>query len=95
MVAAKLRFRPIVMTSLTAVAGAIPLIFSHGAGAETRSAIGVVVLFGVVSAMLVTLVLVPAAYALLARRTGSPRDVERKLAQEELATPAHSVAPAE
>jgi multidrug efflux pump len=93
--AALTRFRPIVMTSLTAVAGAIPLIFSHGAGAETRSAIGVVILFGVISAMLVTLVLVPAAYALLARRTGSPRDVERKLAQEELATPAHAVAPAE
>jgi multidrug efflux pump len=92
--AALTRFRPIVMTSLTAVAGAIPLIFSHGAGAETRSAIGVVILFGVVAAMLVTLVLVPAAYALLARRTGSPRDVERKLAQEELATPAQ-IAPAE
>jgi multidrug efflux pump len=92
--AALTRFRPIVMTSLTAVAGAIPLIFSHGAGSETRSAIGVVILFGVISAMLVTLVLVPAAYALLARRTGSPRDVERKLAKEELATPAQ-VAPAE
>ncbi len=88
------RFRPIVMTSLTAIAGALPLIFGHGAGSETRSAIGVVILFGVTTAMLVTLVLVPAAYALLARRTGSPRDVERKLAKEELATPAE-VAPAE
>ena len=81
--AAITRFRPIVMTSLTAIAGAIPLIFSHGAGSETRAAIGVVILFGVTTAMIVTLVLVPAAYALLARRTGSPRDVERKLAQEE------------
>jgi multidrug efflux pump len=36
--AALTRFRPILMTSLTAVAGAIPLIFSHGAGSETRSA---------------------------------------------------------
>lgn len=93
--AALTRFRPIVMTSLTAIAGAIPLIFSHGAGSETRSAIGVVILCGVATAMLVTLVLVPAAYALLARRTGSPRDVERKLAKEELATPAHGIAPAE
>jgi multidrug efflux pump len=93
--AALTRFRPIVMTSLTAIAGAIPLIFSHGAGSETRSAIGVVILFGVATAMLVTLVLVPAAYALLARRTGSPRDVERKLEKEELATPAHGVQPAE
>ena len=47
------------------------------------------ILFGVATAMLVTLVLVPAAYALLARRTGSPRDVERKLAKEEAAQPDH------
>ncbi len=89
------RFRPILMTSLTAVAGAIPLIFSHGAGAETRSAIGVVILFGVLTAMVVTLVLVPAAYALLARHTGSPRDVERRLAKEELESPGTGLAPAE
>jgi len=93
--AALTRFRPIVMTSLTAIAGAIPLIFSHGAGSETRSAIGVVILFGVATAMLVTLVLVPAAYALLARRTGSPRDVERRLEKEELAAPPANMHPAE
>lgn len=93
--AALTRFRPIVMTSLTAIAGAIPLIFSHGAGSETRAAIGVVILFGVATAMIVTLVLVPAAYAMLARRTGSPRDVERKLAKEELATPTEHMHPAE
>ncbi len=93
--AAQTRFRPILMTSLTAVAGSIPLIFSHGAGAETRSAIGVVIMFGVLTALVVTLVLVPAAYSLLARRTGSPRDVERRLAKEELETPVHGIAPAE
>ncbi|MDP3491974.1 MAG: efflux RND transporter permease subunit [Hyphomonadaceae bacterium] len=93
--AALTRFRPIVMTSLTAIAGAVPLIFGHGAGAETRSAIGVVILFGVSTAMLVTLVLVPAAYALLARRTGSPRDVERKLALEEREAEAAVLHPAE
>jgi multidrug efflux pump len=93
--AALTRYRPILMTSLTAVAGSIPLIFSHGAGSETRSAIGVVILFGVLTALVVTLVLVPAAYALLARHTGSPRDVERKLAKEELEKPAQGLAPAE
>ena len=93
--AALTRFRPILMTSLTAIAGAIPLIFSHGAGAETRSAIGVVIFSGVLSAMVVTLILVPAAYSLLARRTGSPRDVERRLAKEELQSPTHGIAPAE
>ena len=93
--AALTRFRPIVMTSLTAIAGAIPLIFSHGAGSETRAAIGIVILFGVATAMLVTLVLVPAAYALLARGTGSPRDVERQLEKEELAAPPQNLHPAE
>jgi multidrug efflux pump len=93
--AALTRFRPILMTSLTAIAGSIPLIFSHGAGAETRSVIGIVILFGVTSAMLVTLVLVPAAYSLLARRTGSPRDVERRLAKEEGDSPAINLHPAE
>jgi multidrug efflux pump len=93
--AALTRFRPILMTSLTAVAGSIPLIFSHGAGSETRSAIGVVIMFGVTAALLVTLILVPAAYALLARRTGSPRDVERRLAKEELDSPVQGAAPAE
>jgi multidrug efflux pump len=88
------RFRPIVMTSLTAVAGAIPLIFSHGAGSETRSVIGVVLFSGVIAAMIVTLILVPAAYALLARRTGSPRDVERRLEKEEKDAPP-VLAPAE
>jgi multidrug efflux pump len=93
--AAQTRFRPILMTSLTAVAGSIPLIFSHGAGAETRSAIGVVILFGVLTALMVTLILVPAAYSLLARRTGSPRDVERRLEKEELDAPAPGLSPAE
>jgi multidrug efflux pump len=87
--AALTRFRPILMTTLTAVAGALPLIFSHGAGSETRSVIGIVILFGVTAALLVTLVLVPAAYSLLARRTGSPKQVERRLAKEQLEQPDH------
>lgn len=77
--AALSRFRPILMTGLTTVAGALPLIISSGAGAETRQAIGVVVLYGVSAAILITLLMVPTAYSLLARHTGSPGDVARKL----------------
>ena len=76
------RFRPIVMTSLTTAAGALPLILSSGAGAETRSAIGVLILFGVIAAALVTVLFVPTAYALIARGSGSPGDVARKLEAE-------------
>lgn len=81
--ASQIRLRPIVMTGITTVAGSIPLIFATGAGSETRVAIGVVILFGVAAATLFTLFIVPVAYDLLARGTGSPGDVRRKLEQEE------------
>ncbi|MDP1555306.1 MAG: efflux RND transporter permease subunit, partial [Hyphomonas sp.] len=77
--AALARLRPILMTGLTTAAGAVPLIVSSGAGSETRMAIGIVVLFGAIAAVSVSLLVVPAAYGLLARRTGSPGDVARKL----------------
>jgi multidrug efflux pump len=80
--AALARLRPILMTGLTTAAGAVPLIISHGAGAETRMAIGVVILFGAVASVAVSLLVVPAAYSLLARRTGSPGDVARRLEAE-------------
>jgi multidrug efflux pump len=82
MQAAQIRLRPIVMTGITTVAGSLPLILASGAGAETRVAIGVVILFGVSAATLFTLFVVPLAYDLLARGTGSPGDVKRQLEQE-------------
>jgi multidrug efflux pump len=81
--AASARLRPILMTSLTAVAGAIPLVISSGAGAETRFVIGIVVISGVIVATIFTLFLVPVAYSLLARNTGSPGDVARNLIKEQ------------
>lgn len=73
------RFRPIIMTGLTTVAGSVPLVLSSGAGAETRMVIGVVVLAGVLAATFFTLFIVPAFYSMLARKTGSPSDVGRAL----------------
>ena len=83
MKAAQLRLRPILMTSLTAAAGAVPLFLTSGAGAETRSVIGVVVFAGVLSAAAFTVFVVPVAYSLLARRTGSPHEVANKLKNED------------
>lgn len=80
--AAMTRFRPIIMTGLTTAAGAIPLLTSSGAGSETRAAIGVVILFGVIAAAVVCVLFVPTAYALIARGTGSPQDVARRLERE-------------
>ncbi len=81
--ASSARLRPILMTSLTAVAGAIPLVISSGAGAETRFVIGTVVIAGVIVATILTLFLVPVAYSLLARNTGSPGDVARQLTRDQ------------
>ncbi len=80
--AARVRYRPIIMTGLTTVAGAIPLVIASGAGAETRIVIGVVILFGVIAATVFTLFVIPVAYNLLARGTGSPGDVARNLTEQ-------------
>ena len=73
------RLRPIVMTGLTTLMGSVPLILSTGAGAETRSVIGIVIFFGVALSGLFTLVIVPLGYQLISRKTGSPGDTQRKL----------------
>ncbi|MET0587800.1 MAG: efflux RND transporter permease subunit [Novosphingobium sp.] len=73
------RLRPILMTSLATVAGAIPLALSNGAGAGARSAIGVVIVFGVTIATAVTLYIVPLLYRWLAPHTSSPQAVGQRL----------------
>lgn len=80
--ASRVRLRPILMTGITTATGTLPLILAFGAGAETRSVIGIVVLFGITLATLLTLFIVPAGYQILARHTGSPGDVERRLIRE-------------
>ncbi len=77
------RLRPIVMTGITTVAGSLPLIFSSGAGAETRFAIGIVMFFGVLAATAFTLVVVPVTYSVLCKHTGSPGDVRRILEEQQ------------
>ncbi len=77
--ASGIRLRPIVMTGITTAAGGIALLLTSGAGAETRSAIGVVVVFGVIAATIFTLAVVPLAYAFLARGTEPPGAVSQKL----------------
>ncbi|MCE8012117.1 efflux RND transporter permease subunit [Billgrantia desiderata] len=80
--AAVTRLRPILMTAVTTMAGAIPLILSTGAGSESRMVIGTVIIAGVAAATFFTLFVVPVAYDLLARHTGSPGDVKRRLESE-------------
>lgn len=77
--AAQRRLRAILMTSFATVAGAVPLALASGAGAAARSTIGVVIVFGVSISTLITLFLIPILYSKLAKKTGSPQAVGRKL----------------
>ena len=76
---AALRLRPIIMTSISAAAGAIPLIVWGGAGGESRKTIGVTIFSGAIFATLVTLFIVPVFYNLLARYTKSPEATARRI----------------
>ncbi|MDR9469452.1 efflux RND transporter permease subunit, partial [Marinospirillum sp.] len=81
--ASRRRLRPILMTAMTTLIGTLPLLLASGAGAESRQAIGVVVFSGVALATLLTLVVVPLTYNLLARKTSSPEAVSRQLEEEQ------------
>jgi multidrug efflux pump len=76
---ASLRLRPIIMTSISAAAGAIPLIVWGGAGGESRKTIGVTIFCGAIFATMVTLFVVPVFYNLLARFTKSPQHTARRI----------------
>jgi len=75
--AAAIRLRPVLMTSLCTAFGALPLMLASGAGAEARQAIGVVVFYGVMISVVLTLAVVPAVYTLVARNTQSPQTIAK------------------
>ncbi|MCH8494338.1 MAG: efflux RND transporter permease subunit [Balneolales bacterium] len=64
--AAKARFRPILMTTLSTVLGVLPLALGFGAGAESRISMGVAVIGGMIVGTLLTLFVIPAMYTYLA-----------------------------
>ena len=77
--AAAIRLRPVLMTSFCTAFGALPLLLASGAGAESRQPIGVVVFYGVVISVFLTLLVVPAVYSLVARNTRSPQTIAKML----------------
>jgi HAE1 family hydrophobic/amphiphilic exporter-1 len=66
------RFRPIIMTSISVVAGNIPLALALEPGSQQRASLGIVVIGGVLSSLVLTLLLVPIVYLTLA-----PREVKK------------------
>jgi hydrophobe/amphiphile efflux-1 (HAE1) family protein len=85
---AKLRFRPIIMTSLAFILGVVPLAISTGAGSASRHSIGTGVIGGMLAATFVAIFFIPLFYRLLARRE-APRGTQ------EPARPAGETVPAE
>jgi hydrophobe/amphiphile efflux-1 (HAE1) family protein len=65
--AASVRLRPILMTTAAMVVGMVPMIFAHGAGAQSRFAIGIVIASGMSIGTIFTLFVTPAIYTLIAR----------------------------
>ena len=67
----ELRFRPIIVSAIVAVIGFLPAALSHGIGTEIQRPLARVVIGGLISSTALTLLVLPAVYALIARR---PRD---------------------
>ncbi len=70
--AAKLRFRPILMTSIASIAGFMPLVIASGAGAASQQAIGTAVVGGMAAATIMSLVFTPVFFVVM-QKFGAPR----------------------
>lgn len=72
--AATARLRPILMTSLAVVLGAVPIAFALGAGAKSRVSLGIVIMGGMLFSLVLTLYIIPMMYLLLAAKTRKDHD---------------------
>jgi len=66
--AAEARFRPILMTTLATVLGAMPIALALGAGAESRKSMGITVIGGLIFSLILTLFIIPAMYKMMSRK---------------------------
>jgi multidrug efflux pump len=76
--AARIRLRPILMTSFSTIFGVLPIAIGLGAGAESRRPLGIAVVGGVLFSTFLTLILVPVVYTLLARFAGTEERAEEE-----------------
>ncbi len=80
--AAKMRLRPIIMTTLATVLGAAPIAFALGAAGSSRKGMGIVVMGGLLFSLVLTLYVIPAMYLLLSKKKSFR--VKKEIEQMEL-----------
>lgn len=78
-----LRLRPIMMTGISTVFGSIPLLLATGASAASRQNLGMVEVFGGLSCVLLTLIVIPVGYFICNRKASSPYEIENNLKKQE------------
>jgi hydrophobic/amphiphilic exporter-1 (mainly G- bacteria), HAE1 family len=81
--AAKLRFRPILMTTFAFILGILPLILASGAGAEARKVMGVALLGGMGVATALGVVFYPMLFVLVGKLAGYEKKRDQKLKEGE------------
>jgi multidrug efflux pump len=84
-----LRFRPILMTTLAAALGALPLAIGFGEGSELRRPLGIAIIGGLIASQLLTLLTTPVVYVLLDKlrhKNADERDLARHPLAEEVPT---------
>ncbi len=79
---ARVRLRPVLMTAMVAIMGLVPKIVSTGTGAEVQRPLATVVLGGLVTATLLTLIVLPTVYTMLNKGSDPPEDTENSQDQE-------------
>ncbi|MDJ0819509.1 MAG: efflux RND transporter permease subunit, partial [Desulfobacterales bacterium] len=77
--AAKLRFRPILMTAISSIAGFMPLVVASGAGAASQQAIGTAVVGGMIAATFMSLLFTPVFYVVMQKLSGLRKKKEEKV----------------
>jgi multidrug efflux pump subunit AcrB len=89
--AATLRFRPILMTSLATILGALPIAMALGSAGKSRMSMGIVIMGGLLFSLVLTLYVIPAIYTFLSREKNfdKMKMIERIARESELEEGAH------
>lgn len=86
--ASTVRFRPILMTSISTILGILPIALALGAGAESRTSMGIAVIGGLLIGSIFTLYVIPAIYSYFATDKNSTKELKKKAQRAEELEPA-------